>query len=236
MRVRSVQLGGSLAGKLSSELSSTLSDKSVALGISGRRLRRPLVEPRIMDRGVTERCPEAERMNSALRMIQRLAVAAHRSPYRIRGTALVPSAFRLEKRQYRPHPARRPPTSAQLQVRAEQNRRHITPKRNLNPASALIVAVYCAWGTAQMRTGLIISAAVAISLIAAAGVRGGAVGAAEGGAGSARPAQFAQTPESSTPPAGQSGPDNPSTAAPPAGPPSNPPPGTPAVVLDDQEV
>src|SRR5262249_57472556 len=78
MRVRSVQLGGSLAGKLSSELSSTLSDKSVALGISGRRLRRPLVEPRIMDRGVTERCPEAERMNSALRMIQRLAVAAHK--------------------------------------------------------------------------------------------------------------------------------------------------------------
>src|SRR5262249_15949439 len=107
MRVRSVQLGGSLAGKLSSELSSTLSDKSVALGISGRRLRRPLVEPRIMDRGVTERCPEPERMNSALRMIQRLAVAAHRSPYRTRRTALVPSAFRLEKRQYRPHPARR---------------------------------------------------------------------------------------------------------------------------------
>src|SRR5262245_54662197 len=96
MRVRSVQLGGSLAGKLSSELSSTLSDKSVALGISGRRLRRPLVEPRIMDRGVTERCPEAEPMNSALPMIQRLAVAAHRSPYQTRGTALVPSAFRLE--------------------------------------------------------------------------------------------------------------------------------------------
>jgi PRC-barrel domain protein len=79
-----------------------------------------------------------------------------------------------------------------------------------------------------MRTGLVISAAVAISLIAAAGVRGGTVGAAEGGTGSARPAQLAQTPESSPPPAGQS--------APPAGPPSNPPPGTPAVVLDDQEV
>jgi sporulation protein YlmC with PRC-barrel domain len=87
-----------------------------------------------------------------------------------------------------------------------------------------------------MRTGLVISAAVAISLIAAAGVRGGTVGAAEGGTGSARPAQLAQTPESSAPPAGQSGPDNPSTAAPPAGPPFNPPPGTPAVVLDDQEV
>ena len=58
MRVRSVQLGGSLAGKLSSELSSTLSFKFVALGISGRRLRRPLTEPcRVMDRGVTEGCP-----------------------------------------------------------------------------------------------------------------------------------------------------------------------------------
>jgi len=57
MRVTSVQLGGSLAGKLSSELSSILSAKSVALGISGRRLRRPLMEPWIMDRGVTERCP-----------------------------------------------------------------------------------------------------------------------------------------------------------------------------------
>src|SRR5262249_18743361 len=41
---------------------------------------------------------------------------------------------------------------------------------------------------------------------------------------------------SSPPPPGQSAPDNTSTAAPPAGPPSNPPPGTPAVVLDDQEV
>jgi len=87
-----------------------------------------------------------------------------------------------------------------------------------------------------MRTGLIISAAVAISLIAVAEVRGGAFGAAEGGAGSARPAQLAQTPASSPPPPGQSAPDNPSTAAPPAGPPSNPPPGTPAVVLDDQEI
>jgi sporulation protein YlmC with PRC-barrel domain len=86
-----------------------------------------------------------------------------------------------------------------------------------------------------MRTGLVISAAVAISLIAAASVRGGAFGAAEGGARSARPAQLAQMPESSPPPAGQSAPDNPSTAAPPAAPP-NPPPGTPAVVLDDQEV
>jgi sporulation protein YlmC with PRC-barrel domain len=87
-----------------------------------------------------------------------------------------------------------------------------------------------------MRTGLVISAAVAISLVAVSGVRGGAFGLPDGGAASARPAQLAQTPESSAPPAGQSGPDNPSTAAPPAGPPSNPPPGTPAVVLDDQEV
>jgi sporulation protein YlmC with PRC-barrel domain len=88
-----------------------------------------------------------------------------------------------------------------------------------------------------MRTGLVISAAIAISLIAAAGARGGAFGPADGGAASARPAQFAQAPEASTPPTGQSAPDNPSTAAPPAAaPPANPSAGTPAVVLDDQEV
>ena len=88
-----------------------------------------------------------------------------------------------------------------------------------------------------MRTGVVIPAVVAISLIAAAGVHGGAFGPADGAAESARPAQLAQTPESSPPPTGQSAPDNPSpTAAPPAGPPSSSPPGTPAVVLDDQEV
>src|SRR5258708_27963052 len=87
-----------------------------------------------------------------------------------------------------------------------------------------------------MRTGLVIPAVVVLSL-AAAGVHGGAFGSADGAAGSARPAQLAQTPESSPPPTGQSAPDNPSpTAAPPAGPPSSSPPGTPAVVLDDQEV
>src|SRR5215510_5709876 len=95
MRVTSVQLGGSLAGKLSSELSSILSAKSVALGISGRRLRRPLVEPRIMDRGVTGALPsEAERMSSAVRIIQRLPVAAHRMPNRRGGSRSF--AFRLE--------------------------------------------------------------------------------------------------------------------------------------------
>src|SRR5258707_8154304 len=88
-----------------------------------------------------------------------------------------------------------------------------------------------------MRTGFVIPAVVAISLIATAGVHGGGFGPADGAAGSARPAQLAQTPESSPPPTGQSAPDNPSpTAAPPAGPPSSSPPGTPAVVLDDQEV
>jgi hypothetical protein len=89
-----------------------------------------------------------------------------------------------------------------------------------------------------MRIGLVISAAVAISLVAVSGVHGGAFRPPDGGVGSARPAQLAQTPESSPPPTGQSAPENPppSTAAPPAGPPSNPSPGTPAVVLDDQEV
>ena len=88
-----------------------------------------------------------------------------------------------------------------------------------------------------MRTGVVIPVVVAISLIAAADVDSGAFGPADGAAGSARPAQLAQTPESSPPPTGQSAPDNPSpTAAPPAGPPSSSPPGTPAVVLDDQEV
>jgi hypothetical protein len=89
-----------------------------------------------------------------------------------------------------------------------------------------------------MRTGLVISAAIAISLIAACGARGGAFGPADGGAASVRPAQLAQAPEASTPSTGQSAPENaPPTAAPPvAAPPVNPSAGTPAVVLDDQEV
>ncbi len=88
-----------------------------------------------------------------------------------------------------------------------------------------------------MRTGLVITAVIAIGLIAPGGVRGDASRPADGVAVSARTAQLAQTPESSPPPTGQSAPDNPSPPpAPPAASPSSSPPGTPAVVLDDQEV
>jgi sporulation protein YlmC with PRC-barrel domain len=87
-----------------------------------------------------------------------------------------------------------------------------------------------------MRTGLVIPAVVVISL-AAAGVHGGAFGPADRATGPTRPAQLAQAPDSSTPPTGQSMPENPSPTAPPsAGPPPSSSPGTPAVVLDDQEV
>jgi hypothetical protein len=89
-----------------------------------------------------------------------------------------------------------------------------------------------------MRTGLTITAIIAIGLIAAAGVHGDAAGPVDRAARSAQAGQLAQTPEPSPPPTGQSAPENPpSTGAPPAaGAPSNPSPGTPAVVLDDQEV
>jgi hypothetical protein len=87
---------------------------------------------------------------------------------------------------------------------------------------------------AAMRTCLVIIAIVAVGLIAAVGAFGDASGRAEQAARWAQARQVAQTPEPSPPPMGQ--PENPpSTAAPPA-PPSNPSPGTPAVVLDDQEV
>ena len=88
-------------------------------------------------------------MSPALRMIHRFGVAAHRSHTKPAGrlsflplfawkTAVqtVPGATLFD-----PQCCRGPATSAQLQVRAEQNRRLITPKRNLNPASALIGAV-----------------------------------------------------------------------------------------------
>src|SRR5262249_25622963 len=54
----------------------------------------------------------------------------------------------------------------------------------------------------------------------------------------AQPGQIAQTPERAPPTTGQDGPENPpSTApAPPTGAPPNPSPGTPATLLDDQEV
>jgi len=56
MRVRSVQLGGSLAGKLSSKLSSILSSVVAAASGSGGRLRRACADPCRccgMDRGIT---------------------------------------------------------------------------------------------------------------------------------------------------------------------------------------
>src|SRR5262245_26926128 len=87
-----------------------------------------------------------------------------------------------------------------------------------------------------MRIGLVFPAVVAIALIAAGGIHSD--GLTEGTARPARPGQLAQTPERAPPPTGQVGPENPpSTApAPPAAAPSNPSPGTPATVLDDQEV
>jgi sporulation protein YlmC with PRC-barrel domain len=91
-------------------------------------------------------------------------------------------------------------------------------------------------GQRAMRTSFAIIAIVAAGLVAAVGAYSDASGRAEQAARSAQARQVAQTPEPSPPPMGQ--PENPpSTAAPPAAaPPSNPSPGTPAVVLDDQEV
>ena len=88
-----------------------------------------------------------------------------------------------------------------------------------------------------MRIGRTFIAVVAIALIAAAGVHGD--GLAEGTARPAQPRQLAQTPERSPPPTGQVGPENPTSTAPAppaAAPLPNPPAGTPATVLDDQEV
>ena len=87
-----------------------------------------------------------------------------------------------------------------------------------------------------MRIGPVFPAVVAIALIATGGVHSD--GLAEGAARPAQPRQVAQTPQPSPPPTGQVRPENPpSTApAPPAAAPPNPSPGTPATVLDDQEV
>jgi hypothetical protein len=86
-----------------------------------------------------------------------------------------------------------------------------------------------------MRIGSVFPAAVAVALIAAGGIHRDGV--AEGTARPAQPGQLAQTPERAPPPTGQAGPENPPTApAPPAAAPPNPSSGTPATVLDDQEV
>jgi hypothetical protein len=88
-----------------------------------------------------------------------------------------------------------------------------------------------------MRTGLAIIAFVAIAPIATVGIYGGKSSRAQDGWRSAQTRQVAQTPEALPSPSGQSTPENaPSTAAPPAAAPANPSPGTPAMVLDDQEV
>jgi hypothetical protein len=87
-----------------------------------------------------------------------------------------------------------------------------------------------------MRTGLAIIAIVAIAPITAAGIYGVNSSRAEDAWRSAQARQVAETPEPSSP-SGQSAPENPPpTAAPPAAAPPNPSPGTPAMVLDDQEV
>jgi len=99
------------------------------------------------------------------------------------------------------------------------------------------VAGWGAWGSAAMRTGLAIIAIVAIALITGTGIYGGNSSRAQDAWRSAQTRQVAQTPESSPSPSGQSAPENPpATAAPPAAVPPNPSPGTPAMVLDDQEV
>jgi hypothetical protein len=88
-----------------------------------------------------------------------------------------------------------------------------------------------------MRIGPTFTAIVAITLVAAADVHGDGSGLVEQARRSAQPRQLAQAPDPS-PPTAQPGPENPpSTApAPPAATPPNPSPGTPAMVLDDQEV
>jgi hypothetical protein len=90
-----------------------------------------------------------------------------------------------------------------------------------------------------MRMGPGIAAGIAIALIAAAGAlsESSDIARADRSARAAAPRQMVQAPEPS-PPAAQSEQEKPPSTAPaPAGaPPPNPPSGTPAMVLDDQEV
>jgi sporulation protein YlmC with PRC-barrel domain len=82
-----------------------------------------------------------------------------------------------------------------------------------------------------MRIGPTFTAVVAITLVASADVHSEGSGLAEQARRSAQPRQLAQAPEP-PPPTAQPGAESP----PPAGAPPNPSPGTPAMVLDDQEV
>src|SRR6201987_5316078 len=92
-------------------------------------------------------------------------------------------------------------------------------------------------GGAVMRIGPPFTAVVAITLVAAADVHRDGSGLAEQATRSAQPRQLAQAPEPSPPPTAQPGAESrPRPPAPPAGAPPNPSPGTPAMVLDDQEV
>src|SRR5262249_11729540 len=105
------------------------------------------------------------------------------------------------------------------------------PKRR----SRVEVTGWRARGRALMRIGPAFSVVVAIARAPAPGIHGG--GRAEGGA---RPGQqrghVRQAPDRPPPPPGQVGRENPPATAPPAAAPPNPSPGTPATVLDDQEV
>src|SRR5262249_49781088 len=110
------------------------------------------------------------------------------------------------------------------------------PWRARNPDGTLALVLRVdVHGSAAMRTGLAI-AIVAIAPITGAGIYAGNSSRAQDGWRSAQTRQVAQTPESPSPPSEQSAPENPpSTATPPAAAPPNPSPGTPAMVLDDQE-
>src|SRR5215472_10783478 len=136
------------------------------------------------------------------------------------------------------HKTTRPPV---LSLAGNDCRRplHLTCMTGAEPKrrSRVDVTGWRARGRALMRIGPVFLAAVAIALIAAGGIHSDD-GLAEGTARPAQPRQLAQTPERAPPPTGQVGPENPpSTApAPPAAAPPNPSPGTPAMVLDDQEV
>jgi hypothetical protein len=90
-----------------------------------------------------------------------------------------------------------------------------------------------------MRIDPVFTVGVAITLVAVTGIESDGSGLTHLPMRSAQLGQLAQTPKPSPSPTGQPGPESSTSAgpAPPAAaPPHNPSPGTPAVVLDDQEV
>ena len=95
MRVRSVQLGGSLAGKLSSKLSSILSSAVAAASGSGWRLRRASADPRRccgMDRGIMSPA-DSWRIADTAEARGRRRARAHDTPP-ARGGTLLANAIR----------------------------------------------------------------------------------------------------------------------------------------------